>query len=245
MNYIKHLNAIFEIMDNDKRLSPFHVCLYLSLFRCWNQNFFHNPISISRDEMMKMSKIGSVNTYIRCLKELHSWNYIRYEPSYNRQKGSLVYLYTFDNGTDNASEMPVIPSINNINILNKTNLIGQSQNFEFNNPVMKTIELEEKEKLREKKKNNESENNAMPPPLEFVKIYFDEKSFPAIEAEKFFNYFESNGWLVGGRAKMKDWKAAARNWMLNCQRFIAPNGLPKPKQTPKPPPNNKNYNEPL
>lgn len=40
------------------------------------------------------------------------------------------------------------------------------------------------------------------------------------EAQRFFNYFESNGWLVGGRTKMKDWKAAARNWMLNTNKFI-------------------------
>jgi hypothetical protein len=91
-----------------------------------------------------------------------------------------------------------------------------------------------------------SEVNAMPPPLEHVKIYFDEKKFPAVEAEKFINYFESNGWLVGGRAKMKDWKAAARNWMLNYQRFISTHGRPKPQSSkPKPDPNNKNYSEPL
>ncbi|MCE1188266.1 MAG: transcriptional regulator [Ignavibacteria bacterium] len=243
MNYIKHLTAIFEIMDSDSRLTPFHVSLYMSLFRCWNRNFFHNPVSISRDEIMKMAKIGSANTYVRCLKELHLWNYIRYEPSYNRHKGSLVYLYTFDNSTDNASVMPVRPSINNINIVNKENLIEQAQNFESKNLDMKSNE-EEKEKFRQKKKNEETNpSGSIPPPLEHVKIYFDEKNFPAVEAEKFFNYFESNGWLVGGRAKMKDWKAAARNWILNIPKF-APK--PKPPQSNSSQPNTpKNYGEPL
>ncbi len=242
MNYIKHLTAVFEIIEADNRLTPFHISLYISLFRCWNLNFFHNPISISRDEIMRMAKIGSANTYVRCLKELHLWNYIRYEPSYNRHKGSLVYLYTFDNSTDNASVMPVIPSINNINRLNKTNLIGQAPKFELKNSDMKS--KEEKEKLREKKKNDEvNASGSFPPTLEFVKIYFDEKGVSAIEAEKFFNYFESNGWLVGGRAKMKDWKAAARNWILNIPKFA-----PKPKPSGNNPTNlnqSKNYGEPL
>ena len=57
------------------------------------------------------------------------------------------------------------------------------------------------------------------PTLEETQIYFLEKNFPEIEAQRFFNYFESNGWLVGGRTKMKDWKAAARNWMLNTKKF--------------------------
>lgn len=39
------------------------------------------------------------------------------------------------------------------------------------------------------------------------------------EAQKFFNYFESNGWLVGGKTKMKNWNAAARNWILNSQKW--------------------------
>ena len=223
---------------------------------------------------MKMAKIGSANTYVRCLKELHLWNYIRYEPSYNRHKGSMVYLYTFDNSTDNASVMPVRPSINNINIVNKENLIEQAQNFESKNLDMKRTCLrrntntnenskhgvpydlkktnylrmksneEEKEKFRQKKKNEETNTScSIPPPLEHIKIYFDEKNFPAVEAEKFFNYFESNGWLVGGRAKMKDWKAAARNWILNIPKF---SHKPKPSQ-PNTSQSNipKNYGEPL
>jgi hypothetical protein len=254
MNYIKHLTAIFEIMDGDPRLTPFHISLYMSLFRRWNLNYFNNPISISRDEVMKMSKIGSVNTYTKCLKELHLWNYIRYEPSYNPHKGSLIYLYTFDNGTDKGSEMALRPFINNTNIENKENLIGQAQNFELKYSGMNT--KEEKEKLREKKKlssdihneiptkvGNSVQTDSIPPPLEHVKIYFDEKNFPAVEAEKFFNYFESNGWLVGGRAKMKDWKAAARNWILNIPKFSP---RPKPSQPNSSQTNtSKNYGEPL
>ena len=34
------------------------------------------------------------------------------------------------------------------------------------------------------------------------------------DAESAFDYYESNGWKVGGRAPVKDWKACARN----CQR---------------------------
>jgi hypothetical protein len=34
------------------------------------------------------------------------------------------------------------------------------------------------------------------------------QEYPPIEAEKFFNYFESNGWFVSGKTKMKDWQSA-------------------------------------
>jgi hypothetical protein len=32
------------------------------------------------------------------------------------------------------------------------------------------------------------------------------------QCEEFFDHFEANGWRVGGRAPMRDWRAALRNW---------------------------------
>jgi len=96
VNYIKHLSSFFEKVELDERISPFHISLYLSLFLFWNSNRFRNPISVSRNEIMKISKIGYFNTYTKCIKELDEFGYIRYIPSFNATKGSTVYLYTFD-----------------------------------------------------------------------------------------------------------------------------------------------------
>ena len=38
------------------------------------------------------------------------------------------------------------------------------------------------------------------------------------EAERFFNYYESNGWMVG-RNKMKSYPAAITNWILNMKNY--------------------------
>jgi hypothetical protein len=124
---------------------------------------------------------------------------------------------------------------------------------------------EEKEKLRQKKKlstpqadeipaNSVGKRNVfvVPQPGE-VQQYFASQKFPAVEAAKFYNYFQSNGWLVGGRTKMKDWQAAALNWMLNTNKFAQ---LPlqkeragvrsvKPKAKHLHATTNKNYSEPL
>ena len=59
------------------------------------------------------------------------------------------------------------------------------------------------------------------PTIENVKVYFLNHNFPEIEAIKFFNYFSSNGWLVGGKTPMVDWQAAAQNWILNAPKFIS------------------------
>lgn len=49
-----------------------------------------------------------------------------------------------------------------------------------------------------------------PPTLEEVKAYCAEKEY-TIDAERFIDFYTSKGWFVG-KNKMKDWRAAVRNW---------------------------------
>ena len=48
------------------------------------------------------------------------------------------------------------------------------------------------------------------PSLEDIQAYCKESGYH-VDAERFMNYYDSNGWMVG-RNKMKDWKATVRNW---------------------------------
>ena len=49
-----------------------------------------------------------------------------------------------------------------------------------------------------------------PPTIEEVREYCSEKGYN-IDAERFVDYYTSNGWRVG-KNPMKDWKAAVRTW---------------------------------
>ncbi len=51
------------------------------------------------------------------------------------------------------------------------------------------------------------------PTSDDIKEYCDERA-NNVDANTFFDFYESKGWLVG-KAKMKDWKAAVRNWERN------------------------------
>ncbi|MEP0938186.1 MAG: hypothetical protein ABJQ84_01590 [Ekhidna sp.] len=104
MNYITHMNGWIARVYNDDRLQSNHISLYLALFQFWNINRFQTPIIIIREELMRLSKIGSANTYTKCIKQLDEWGYIRYEPSYNPMQGSRVHLYRFDKGGDNGTD---------------------------------------------------------------------------------------------------------------------------------------------
>ena len=51
------------------------------------------------------------------------------------------------------------------------------------------------------------------PSIEVIK-----SEFPEIDAYHFYDFYESKGWKVGS-TKMKDWKATARNWIRNQNKF--------------------------
>lgn len=57
------------------------------------------------------------------------------------------------------------------------------------------------------------------PTVEEVRAYMVECDFFNIDQPgTFHDYFESKGWHVG-KSKMKDWKAAVRNWIRNARTW--------------------------
>ena len=283
MNFIRHFKSCMSQFAKDDRLKPQHISLYFALFHNWNMNHFRNPVPIYRSEIMHLSRIGSVATYIRCIKDLSEWNYIRYEPSFNPLEGSRVHLYSFDKGketgdskgdeissdsstitepeqstdpargqaTDHARDTIYINNTNSTNKTNYTNAYGTSnENSNFVNggeadaqsPSTRPRSHHQQKQTPGGRAGSER-LGAIPSSLEEAQTYFLEIQSTTAEAEKFYNHFQSNGWKVGGRSAMKDWRAAARNWMINAKKFTyEPTSQPKPGKLNTGP---KNYAEPL
>lgn len=248
MNYVRHLNIVLEHFSRDQRILPRHVSLYMALFQMWNKLKFMATMQISRQELMPLSKIGSINTYIRTIKELDTWGYVQYKPSKSMYQGSVVTIITFDNTgnntTDNTSDKTSgIISDNttdrtNDNTTDKTSgnttdntgdtpLINNYKtilNKENSNKPLQTNREHAQDEFdidREARVKDPSKTRFQKPTLKEVESYFEEKKVEAIEAARFYNHFESNGWKVGGKSAMKDWRAAIRNWILNISRYAS------------------------
>ena len=108
MNYIRHLTGFFERAAKDFHLNPTHISLYISIFQLWNLNRFKSPLSVSRSELMALSKVGSKTTYHKCMKELQQFGYIRYDPSYHPLRGSWVHLFDFT-GVEDCGQSKICP----------------------------------------------------------------------------------------------------------------------------------------
>lgn len=188
---------------------------------------------------MKLAKVGSKSTYHRNLKELTHWKYIVYLPSHNPFKGSKIMMPIF--GTSNGQ--PV------------------------NQPLYQAIPKSRQAVGRTNKQNkpiqtNENESKGTHPQKEQEVIdFFQKNKWPVVEAQKFFNHYQANGWKIGGKTDIRDWHACAKKWMLNYREQLSQNQdkshstLSNPRSKPKATHENgtdnlhtnrnKNYSEPL
>lgn len=78
------------------------------------------------------------------------------------------------------------------------------------NPIQSESNPNPIQSLEEGEKTKRREKRFVPPTLEEVQAYISENNF-IIDAQKFIDYYQSNGWIVG-KTKMKDWKATVRGW---------------------------------
>ena len=65
--------------------------------------------------------------------------------------------------------------------------------------------------LKENTLEGVKEKRVAPPTLENVSEYCREMGYTNVDAVCFIDFYTSNGWMVG-KNRMKDWKAAVRNW---------------------------------
>ena len=207
VNFIKHLKGVFIQFSKDNRLNPTHISLYIALFQIWNNNRFLEEFYINREEVMRFSKIGSKSTYHKCIKELSHWKYIIYFPSHNPYKGSKIKMFKFETSTGQA----LVHSNTKIETSSGQALVSINKHIQTN-------------------RNNKNINKLDQPKNEKEVInFFKKENWPIIEAQKFFNHYQGIGWKVGGKTKIVNWQATAKNWMIKAQEIMSSRALSKSK----------------
>jgi len=196
---------VFQQFSKDNRLNPTHVSLYMAFFQLWNHNRFPEQFHVNREEVMNLSKIGSKSTYHRCLKELNHYKYLIYHPSHNPFKGSKINMLIFGTTSGQAVDLTVPNQ-------------GQAVDLAVPNQGQALVPLY--------KHNKQIENiNKLDQPKnqKVVINFFELQNWPINEAKKFFNHYQGIGWKVGGKTKIVNWQATAKNWMLKAEEIKTQN----------------------
>ncbi|HWW43121.1 hypothetical protein [Pedobacter sp.] len=92
MELFKPLAEFFSAIQSDFRISKTHIAIYSSLLQYWQMNDYPIPMKVFSHQIMRIAKIEACSTYHRCLKELDSFGYIKYVPSFKKNDASSVYL---------------------------------------------------------------------------------------------------------------------------------------------------------
>lgn len=96
VNYIVHLNAVFERFHNDDRIKQGHITLYLAFFQKWNREFYKKTLTINRQFIMERAKFKSKTTYHNYLKDLNNLGVsqlLSFFSSSKGFKGELVHIW--------------------------------------------------------------------------------------------------------------------------------------------------------
>ena len=201
---------------------------------------------------MQLSKIGSKNTYHKCIKQLHEAKYIYYHPAANRfhlVRISVIPLHKQEQPPERYKQLDLFPLLEGTGESSGTDndtgtvpKLGQHSTVFDTAPVSKMghiikpninkqRETPAHEIFKRNKKIQEAINDMaavpklIPGSISEVEEYFKLKSYPATEATKFYNHYKSLGWKIQGKTPIEDWKPLVEKWMQNAKKWdVSPSG---------------------
>lgn len=192
MNYIAQIRYFWQLHE-EHTFTPAEIALYFHLLEICNICRWKNPFK--RNNAKICADLGiSVDVLKRSRNNLQQHGLLTFE-SYC---GKSESVYTLTNFSEATSELihEVTP--------------------ELIHEVAPEV-APAKDKLNETKQNRTNVCNVAPtrqtftpPALEEVEAYCRKRGND-VNAEKFLDFYTSKGWMVG-RNRMKDWRAAVRNW---------------------------------
>ena len=93
MDTSKTLSDFFLAIGADPRISTTHISMFAALLQYTSSR--HTGM-LNSDELMRLAKISSGKTYYKVLRQLAEFGYIRYVPSFHRNRPSQVHFVDFN-----------------------------------------------------------------------------------------------------------------------------------------------------
>ncbi|PKA83591.1 hypothetical protein ATE92_1748 [Ulvibacter sp. MAR_2010_11] len=192
--------------ENPEKIKPNHTAVFFFAVELSNRLGWKKKFGFPSAMVMEAAGIKSYNTYIRTLNEIVEWGFVRMiERSKNQYSANIIALSKNDKGSDKA--------------LDKAIITHEAKQDESNDSIDKQITNNNKPKTKERVKNIRFSTPTQVEVYEFMINKKIQPSLAKIESEKFVNYYESNGWMVG-KNKMEKWNSAASNWLIKMNNHF-------------------------
>lgn len=217
-----HIKLYRQMIDWEWFTDPktAHFWVYLLLRANWRDGRFkgmeikRGQLLMSLQDMAKETGL-SVQNVRTAINRLKSTRQLTCQPT---RYGMLVSIVKYDNFQildDDANTQTNTPSNKELTRNQHATNTQLTTNEEYKE--VNKVRREEYKDLKKEdisyeisKKESPKSPRFIPPTLEEVQTYISENNY-IIDAQKFIDYYQSNGWIVG-KTKMKDWKATVRGW---------------------------------
>ena len=188
MNYIEHLNQ-YRIARMQNPLSTNAIALYFILLEFNNNLGWIETFTVANSVLMGLSDL-SRDGFNRARNELKQKGYVKYTNGSGNQAGKylIVRFATQTAHKPNTSDTQTEHTTRTLNKQNKT-----------------------KQNNKEKNIKKESSKKFVPPTLDEVKAYCEERK-SNVDPKFFFDYFDVSNWIDGKGNKVQNWKQKLITW---------------------------------
>ena len=194
---------------------------------------YKGPVTYYNEQLMPLVGVTKWDTLDNARKRAATAGWLHYEPGNRGQRLPGRYWVTIPTGLDDLNDLPcdeTQPPVNGE--WNKSQSLTQypvngeregEREGEHSMPVpIPIIDAPSDDGAA----SVSSKKKFIKPTLEAVTAYCQERK-NHVDAQRFLDYYESNGWKVG-KNSMKDWRAAVRTWERNGFQTSAPSKPSEP-----------------
>ena len=212
MGYIDEINAFQQWLLTATNVSATDIALWYALMHYNNTTGWKREFNVAI-KTLEVSTKCTKPTVIKArnkLKQLGLIDFISREGNQSaiyrmipfRNQIELNNFTQMDTQSYTQMDTQSYTQVDTIHRLDKTRLLSTNTNV-----------LVEGESPPAKEKKKATRKVFVKPTPTEIQTYADEHQLN-IDVDRFFDYYEGNGWKVG-KNPMKDWKATARNWSRN------------------------------
>ncbi len=217
----RHDIRIIEAMPNGKDYILFYLKLLCESVDHEGTLRFSNEIPYSEDmlSIITNTNVDIVRNAIKVFLQLNMMEILDDGTYFMNEVDRMIGSSSQDEHTRESTRLRVKAYRERQKALQNSDMKRYS-NVTCNGEIEKEIEIDKENNynkdcnLKEKTPNSRFSKPQIKEIEGYIKDYCKEKyeSKPLIDAEDFFNFYESKNWFVG-KNKMKDWKASVRMWV--------------------------------
>lgn len=229
----RHDIRIVEAMPNGKDYILFYMKLLLESIDHEGELRFSDTVPYNADMLAVITNtnVDVVRSAMKVFEQLQMIEILDDETIFMKETEKLIGSETAAAERQRRHREKLAENATNPALLssNCDNVTPASQNSHIELDIDKEKDIDIDKELEKEKEEKKPRPRFVPPSVDDIRNYCLERN-NNVDPEAFFDYYTSNGWVVGKNTKMKDWRAAVRNWERHEAEFKRTGTAQAPKQ---------------